>query len=120
MREIEKCDYCQTAIFTNKEVKIWSEIYGCFFHNRCIELAMEASRKYRNIKDIVQDTVGKGFLCITDVWHCDICGGRSGSYGVEKCRHCGAKAHYGSNNGHYTTTDRIMKEAEEIEYGPTT
>jgi len=101
------CDYCRKIVRIGFPTKIWTEVDGVFYHNRCIKFAMEEAVKYQKIEEIISSTFGNSVMII-DVWDCSLCGGYSGGYGREKCIHCGAKAHYGSNNGSYTQSNKVF------------
>ena len=101
------CPYCKTAVFvTGYETKIWTELCKEYYHNRCLERALQDAAKLKAVEEAIHGSPGV-FLCISDVWHCERCGDRSGGYGVSKCYHCGAMAHYGSDNGYYTRSDVV-------------
>ena len=107
MDEVVKCPCCNLRVFTDKEVKVWTLLFTRYYHNRCLEEALSESFKYRQVKEVVNPMPARYTLCVSDVWHCNKCGGYSGGYGRETCYHCGSKVHYSSGNGEYTLSDRL-------------
>lgn len=75
------------------------------YHVGCLETALEKAATY----DRIWDALGPGPRggtktamasgAVGDVWQCGDCGGYTGGYCSEKCRHCGAKIGYGGVQG---------------------
>lgn len=103
------CPCCNLKVVTDKQVKVWSEIGGQLYHNRCLSVAVAESKQLEKIQEVLNAgrLTGLRHVSICDVWICDQCGGYSYGYDPGHCRHCGAKAHYGSNNGCYSRSDQI-------------
>ena len=119
MNTTKLCGWCGLSVCLNKEVKVWSEIDGVYYHNLCLKNAMDDARRYAEIDKVVRPHYSSyprvgNMITIIDIWVCNLCGGRTGGYGREKCVHCGAPAHYGSNNGYYTNTSAVLKEADDL------